>query len=150
MRRFRFLVLVLVIAVVAAAGLVACDRSQTQATEPLPDWIEQVRPTPDADTTGNKVVSVDQSVLQPQEQVRLEVDGVDVTDQVRHRPLSKGKVGPLAPARLQYDPSTVTDPLVKLTPGEHSATAVLLRYPQGFEAGHPKTIDRYHWSFRIL
>lgn len=62
---------------VALAG-VACDGGEEEATG-MPDWVESVYPEPDATAAVPDAVEVDHTLQRVDEDVRLVVDGVDVT-----------------------------------------------------------------------
>jgi hypothetical protein len=116
-----------------------------------PAWLERVHPEPDAQSAAERAVGVDTRTLEPTEELRLVIDGVDVTAQALAGEPSGGAGGGAGPTfndRLRYDPRDLTvEPLVPLAPGEHRATVELRRRPGFGEA--TTLVDAYTWSFTI-
>ncbi|MGE0732208.1 MAG: hypothetical protein AB7O92_29085 [Acidimicrobiia bacterium] len=116
----------------------------------MPDWIQRVRPSPDADTSAERAVSVDAVTLDESQELRLIIDGVDVTAQalVSEPSGSAGVDGqPATNDQLRYDPRDTSTPLVELAPGDHSATAEL-RERSEFGA-QSVLLDSYTWQFNL-
>lgn len=148
-----------VAAVLAAVLLVVsgCDDSAqdedavdtAQATADLPAWLEAVEPRPGASVGPDNRVAIRYPRTEPPREIRLEIDGVDVTavadlnqDALENTDLTQ-TVGELVymPDRLE-----VGAPVV-LEPGEHSVRAVLVRTEFGEQSVE---LDDFSWTFEIL
>ncbi|HVM41743.1 MAG TPA: hypothetical protein VM618_13290 [Acidimicrobiia bacterium] len=134
----------------------AVDR-QAGTTEGLPSWVEEVSPPPGAELNGGGIVMVNPDVLGLDQEIRLVVDGIDVTAQAVGEPRREesdaaggGVVGPVNPGPFAYDPENTTEPLVPLDPGPHEAEIILVRYPEGIDEGEFEVRDRFRWEFSIL
>jgi hypothetical protein len=144
----------------AGVGAVACgddagEDSAVRTTTPnssdprLPSWIQEVRPIPGASNSAERAVTLNAGTLEPKEELRLIIDDVDVTSQALvSEPVDPDQENrtPTMNGRLRYDPRDVPgDPLVRLQPGEHSATAELRSRPA---FGEPtRVVDAYTWTF---
>lgn len=98
-----------------------------------PTWVEDVIPGPGAVATVPDAVEVDHSITATDEDVRLIVDGVDVTT---YAVFDAGK--------LRYESG---DGPVVLSTGDHTATVqrVLLR----LDETDFRVLDSYSWEFRV-
>lgn len=173
----------LAVLAVAVLGLAACEGDEdpltvdgvTVTTDPpdrLPEWIIALSPEPGAQATGNRVVEVDARPTTGVRQIRLEIDGVDVTAfATEPHPPDPTEQQVTRPNRLAYDPNrldrgrldggtgAVTAPErreqgeqapVDLEPGPHFATVRLVEFPEGLEADEAVEVDSFTWSFEIL
>lgn len=146
-------------AVTCSFGVLACgDDGDEQAegdpaefTDPVvPDWIERVDPSAESGPTPERAVEVDFVEPDPAEEVRLEIDGVDVTAQAlvgEPEDVNPDDLQPTLDSRLRYDPRDIDNPLVELSPGPHSATAILS--DRGGFGEEAREIDSYSWEFTI-
>jgi hypothetical protein len=112
----------------------------------LPEWIDNVNPPPGAESTVTQAVQVNHTAIAADRQVRLIVDGIDVT----------AFANVATPGLLEYDIDQPDAP-VDLQPGEHEATVELMsRTPgvsEGVDSYDPdvhETIDTFSWTFTIL
>ena len=98
-----------------------------------PAWVEDVIPGPGAVATVPDAVEVDHSITATDEDVRLIVDGVDVTT---YAAFDAGK--------LRYESGAGP---VELVSGDHTATVqrVLLR----LDETDYRVLDSYSWEFRV-
>lgn len=107
---------------------------QAREGEGLPDWIERVHPEPGAEASPVAHVQVVHDVIGETQDVRLVVDGTDVTPYATRRGL------------LSYDATRPGGP-VELDPGEHEASALLVSLD---EFGQQQDVlDRFDWRFTI-
>ena len=99
----------------------------------LPTWIDVVTPEPGADATPAQTVSVEFRVTDTDHEVRLLIDGVDVT------------AGAIAsPGLLTY---TIDDTgIITIGPGDHTAEVQLVTTRAAGIDG--VVIDSYEWTFR--
>lgn len=111
-----------------------------------PEWIEKVYPPPDSETSVTRAVQVNHGVVEADREVRLVIDGTDVTTYAVET----------SPGLLEYDMDQASSP-VELQPGEHTAVVELLRVTPGASEGVDSydedvrdTIDSYSWTFTIL
>jgi hypothetical protein len=153
------------LALIAAFALVAAacgddldpERGQVGVDDPQqPGWIREVFPSPGAESTGERVVELRYADLEPQQQIRLLINGVDVTVQSldETQAVEQQQEPFIGPGQLRYDPRRIEDdmatgpPLVDLTPGTHTATARLVELPA---FGEPlQIVDEYRWTFSLL
>lgn len=134
MRRIRLFLIV----VAFGSLVIGCtDREVTEAPDVStrqPDWVETVYPEPGAATLGvPAAVEVDHAMTSGDEDVRLIIDGTDVTT---YAVLGAGK--------LRYESG---DGPVVLDDGEHSAEVQLVTLPA--EGVDYRVIDSFRWEFRI-
>lgn len=127
------------------------DRIQAAVSEEArvgnyPDWIEKVYPPPDSETSATQAIQVNHSVVTAERQVRLIIDGTDVTTYAVST----------SPGLLEYDVDQEQSP-VDLEPGEHTARAELLEVTPGASEGVDsydpsvhEVIDSYTWTFTVL
>ena len=145
------------VAVVLALMLPACfgdgaddikaqARGEEAGVADYPDWIEKVYPPPDSETSVTRAVQVNHGVVEADRQVRLLIDGTDVTAYANET----------SPGLLEYDIDQAASP-VELKPGEHTAVVELNRVTPGASEGVDsydpevhETIDRYTWTFTVL
>lgn len=129
--------------VATCAGCGDADQGVTGVT--YPDWIEEVHPEPGSETTAVPSVQIYHGATAVDEQVRLSIDGTDVTTYATGR----------RPGLLEYDVHDEAAP-IDVEPGEHTATAQLYRVEPGateWEAVDPEVhelIDEFTWTFRVL
>lgn len=115
----------------------------------MPAWVQRVHPPPNASNSPERAVSVDATTVPAGQELRLIIDGIDVTAQaLTAEPSDTAGIDgqPTNNGSLRYDPrDTAGAPLVELRPGEHSATAEL-RERSEF-GGRSRLIDAYTWQF---
>ena len=126
------------VSILTLAGAGCADDSDTdgspQQAEPLPVWIDEITPRANATFSPSSGISVRYDLTEPDTEVRLFVDGVDVTA------VSDG-----GPGLLRYEDNA--EGIVRLDAGMHTAEAQLVILPT---AGvDTVTVDSYTWSFRI-
>jgi hypothetical protein len=121
------------VVVVAALLLAACSSEETTATPPtgtagLPGWVVSLSPEPGSSSQANTVVEVRHTIDQPGHEVRLILDGVDVT------------AGALrGDGILTYEP---------LASGPHTARIEHAWLPGA--GADLETIDSFTWRFETL
>lgn len=134
-QRSRLLTAVLAVLMVAV-GSTGCSSAQSEPsslpTTSVPNWVERVYPAPNSTTAVPDGVEVRHRLQSPQDNVRLLVDGVDVTT---YATFDAGK--------LRYESGA--GPVV-LTPGEHTATVEQVTQPEN--GSEFRVLDSYSWSFR--
>lgn len=148
----RSTIVLLVVAV--ALTLSACggdEEPEAAQGEPVavpdtPDWIEKIYPSPDSEASHTQSVQVVHTAIAADEQVRLLIDGTDVTSQALGS----------EPGLLVYDMDDVNGP-VQLRPGDYTAEAQLFRRTPGsgegtesFDPDVHEVIDSYSWEFTVL
>lgn len=116
--------------------LVGCtdpsDSASERSSDQPPSWVEEVYPEPGATVAIPDAVSVDHEITGPDEDVRLIVDGVDVTT---YATFDAGV--------LRYESG---DGPVVLGDGEHSAEVQRVTLPA---VGADYTVlDSFRWEFR--
>lgn len=123
-------------AIVVAVALAGCGPAQSEATSlpttSVPNWVERVYPAPNSTTAVPDAVEVRHRIQAPGDNVRLLVDGVDVTT---YATFDAGK--------LRYESGS--GPVV-LDPGEHTATVE--RVTQPANGSEFRVLDSYSWTFR--
>lgn len=119
---------------------------EAQTIADLPEWLEKVYPPPGSETSATQAVQVDHTAIAADQQVRLIIDGTDVT----------AYADATSPGLLEYDIDQEDAP-VDLQPGEHEATVELMRRTPGASEGVDsydpdvhKTIDSFSWTFTVL
>lgn len=117
-----------------------------QAVADYPEWIEKVYPPPGSETSATQAVQVDHGVVGADQQVRLTIDGTDVTTYAVAT----------SPGLLEYDIDQAPAP-VDLRSGEHTAVAELVRVTPGssegvdsFDADVHGVVDSFAWTFTVL
>lgn len=111
-----------------------------------PDWIEKLYPPPGAETSVTQAVQVNHTAVTPNRQVRLSINGTDVTAYAIET----------SPGLLVYDIDQPDAP-IELGPGEHEATVVLWRVQPGvsegvdsFDPDVREVLDSFSWTFNVL
>lgn len=138
MSTYRLRPLWMAIAIAALLTLAACSTttdtaSTSPGTEPLPTWIDEVTPRPNAAYAPVEGVSVTYRPPGPDQEVRLIIDGVDVTADS----LS-------GTDRLRYDADSG---IVPLDVGTHTAEARLVIVAA--DGVDTIAVDSYTWTFRL-
>ena len=114
--------------------VVACGGNEDdQAGAGPPPWVDSVYPEPGASATGVSAVEVRHTITDPELNIRLVIDGVDVTT---YSDFSGGV--------LRYDAELGP---VRLEPGPHEAEVQRVRLPAD-EVDY-EVIDSYSWEFRV-
>jgi hypothetical protein len=114
----------------------------------LPGWLDEVQPGDGANAVEN-AVEVGYGELEPGRELRLVIDGLDVTAQLDGVDRSADGADVVFPrqGRLRYDPRDIERPLVDLDPGEHDAAIRLVELPDFGE--QLRTVDEYAWTFTV-
>lgn len=125
-----------VVLATVAVGATACS-SATETPPPssdtLPAWIDEVTPRPGAAYAPDSGVSVRYQLPSIDQEVRLIIDGVDVTS-----------VSTEGPDLLRYDTS---QGIIDLNTGDHRAEArLVILSADGVET---VPVDTYTWTFRL-
>ena len=123
--RLSLFVLVLAMVLAACGGDSAGDRE-------MPDWLEEVFPAPGATVAVVDAVEVSHTIQGPDENVRLVIDGVDVTTYAT-----------FDAATLRYESGT--GPVV-LGSSRHVAEVQRVRLPA--EGDTFEVVDSFSWEFR--
>lgn len=123
------------LAVLVVLALFACDTTSEPEGETIarPDWVETVFPEPGSVLTTTDAVEVDHTLTATDNDVRLIIDGVDVTT---YSAFDAGK--------LRYESGV--GPVV-LSSGDHWAEVQLVTLPA--EGEQFEVLDSYRWEFRI-
>lgn len=138
--------LLVVFALASAACASGADDVPPTAAVPsdAPDWITKIYPAPGAETTATRAVQVQYETLPPGSEIRLIIDGTDVTSYAQQ-----------GTGLLEYDVDQDMAP-VELEPGTHEATVELYTVQPGasegadsFSASERAVIDSYSWSFEL-
>lgn len=124
------LCLALLLAPACSTGPTSFEEGST--SEP-PAWVEAVTPEPGAVATVPNAVEVDHAIAATDEDVRLVINGVDVTT---YATFEAGKI--------RYEAS---DGPVDLGTGDH--TAEIQRVTLPVEGTDFSVIDSYTWRFRV-
>lgn len=129
-----------------ADDIQAVAEGDTNTVADYPEWIEKVYPPPDSELSVTQAVQVNHSAIAADQQVRLIIDGTDVTSYAVAT----------APGLLEYDIDQEQAP-VELSPGEHQATANLVRVTPGASEGVDsydpevhETVETFSWTFNVL
>ena len=101
----------------------------------LPTWLSDVQPAPGAEMSSVSVVEVVHTVRAVDRDVRLLIDGVDVTAEAE-----------TARGRLHYEPSRGGP--VELDSGTHRAELQLIERKDPTSQG--ETVDTFSWQFTVL
>lgn len=122
------------LALISMTSLTACGTPDRQdpGSESQPSWVETVYPAPGSSAT-TLAVEVDHTITSTDNDVRLMVDGVDVTT---YAAFDAG--------RLRYESGV--GPVV-LGGGEHWAEVQLVTLPH--EGADYEVLDSYRWEFGI-
>lgn len=122
------------------------DQGEPVAVADAPDWIEKIYPPPGSESAVTQAVQVIHTAIQADRQVRLHIDGTDVTTYALGSD----------PGHLVYDIDDAAAP-VELAPGEHTAEVQLMRRTpgsgEGTESYDPdvhEVIESYSWEFTIF
>lgn len=102
-------------------------------TDPRPEWVETVFPEPGAVVTAADAVEVDHNLTATDNDIRLIIDGVDVTT---YAAFDAGK--------LRYESGV--GPVV-LEDGDH--TAEVQRVVLAEEGTQFEVVDSFRWEFRL-
>lgn len=119
----------------ACLVLVACGSDSTTGvtTAAMPAWIEGVYPEPGATLAVPDAVEVDHILGDPETEIRLLVDGVDVT------------------IYAEFDAATLRyrsgDGPVELSTGVHTAEVQRVALPA--DGSEYTVIDSFAWEFRV-
>lgn len=116
------------------------------ADDDYPDWLDKLYPPPGSETSVTQSVQVDHSAIAADQQVRLIIDGQDVTTYA----------SATTPGLLEYDIDQAQAP-IDLAPGEHTAVVQLNRVTPGagegvdsYDAKVHETIESFTWTFTVL
>lgn len=141
---------VLLSAVAAMTFLAACGGGDAEpgadSQAAIPDWIVNVRPEPGVESSTLKLVEVEHEVQTGGRDVRLIVDGVDVTASSDFG--AEQRVS--GPGHILYDPERrpqSADAPVTLDAGQHTATAELVELDE--VGGGEEVVDSFTWTFSI-
>lgn len=130
------------IAIGLLAGCGGESAAPPAAGDPLPSWLVSVKPEPEEESAALRRIEVDYVLQTDGQNVRLSVDGTDVTSYADFG--REQNVG--GPGTLVYDFEQGRQ-LVPLEPGEHTATVELVELEDLGE--QPRVLDSYSWSFTI-
>ena len=129
-----------------ADSIQAVAEGDAASAADLPAWIEKLYPPPGSELSVTQAVQVNHNVVEADQQVRLIIDGTDVTWYA---------VEPSA-GLLECDIDQAAVP-VDLSPGEHEATVNLVRVTPGASEGVDsydpevhETVETYSWTFTVL
>ncbi len=139
---WRFVLIVLIVMGALLTGCGDGDELTVPTAPPIPSWIVSVEPRPGAESATFRRVEVKHEVLTDGENVRLFIDGTDVTAYSEFG--REDTVG--GPGLLVYDFEQARD-FVPLEPGPHEAKVERVRVPGLGE--QLKVLDSYSWSFTI-
>lgn len=128
MRRLTLVLLVLTALVVAGCT----DPDSGDDPDAQPEWVEEVFPEPGATVAVPDAVEVRHTITATDENVRLIIDGVDVTTYAS-----------FDAAKLRYESGV--GPVI-LESGDHVAEVQWVRLP-AFGAQH-EVLDSFTWEFR--
>lgn len=117
----------LIVALVGAA----CDGGQEETTR-IPDWVESVYPEPGATAAVPDAVEVDHTLQRVDEDVRLVIDGVDVTT---YSAFDAGKI--------RYESG-----VGPVTLGGRTHTAEVQRVELDEFGQEYEVLDSFSWDFR--
>ena len=129
-----------------AEDIQAVAEGEAASAAEFPEWIEKIYPPPESETAINQAVQINHNVIAADQQVRLSIDGTDVTAYATET----------SPGLLEYDIDQPNAP-IELEPGEHEATVALFRVTPGasegvdsYDADVHEPIESYTWSFTVL
>lgn len=131
-------ILALLVAVLASACTDPATVDTTAASQPTtasqpPSWIEDVIPEPGAISAVPDAVEIDHNIVTTDEELRLIVDGIDVT---AYAEFDAGK--------LRYESGAGP---VELSPGDHTAEVQRVVLPA--DQTKYEVLDSYTWNFRV-
>lgn len=116
------------------------------ADDDYPVWLDKLYPPPGSETSVTRAVQVDHGAIEADQQVRLIIDGTDVTSYSVAT----------TPGLLEYDIDQAQAP-IELKPGEHTAVVQLTRVTPGSGEGVESFDDEVHepiesftWTFTVL
>lgn len=135
--------LTIVLLLAGCAGDTDSDAAVT--VDEAPEWVTRIYPAPGANTTATRAVQVHYETVGAGREVRLLIDGTDVTTYAR-----------ATPGLLEYDVDQPASP-VELQPGSHTATVELYEVKVGasegaesYSASERAKIDSFSWEFQVL
>lgn len=121
-------------------------QGEALAVADTPEWIEKIYPPPGSEVSVTQAVQVVHTAIEADRQVRLSINGTDVTT------YALGS----EPGLLVYEMDDPNAP-VQLRPGDHTAEVRLMRRTpgegEGSESYDPdvhEAIDTYSWNFTVL
>lgn len=130
----------LALALLALAPAGCSQRTPEAESQPTqvarPDWLVRVYPPPGSEGTAAATVQVRHDLPGAKGQLRLMIDGVDVT-----------AYADVEPGQLTYDPERAPG-VVELTPGRHTARVERVSLPR--EGATYRVLDFYRWRFTVL
>lgn len=129
MKRLFFPILLALFAVAGCTTTPVAD----DGADPMPSWVETVFPEPGAVVTASDAVEVDHSLTATDNDIRLVIDGVDVTT---YAAFDAGK--------LRYESGV--GPVV-LDDGDH--TAEVQRVVLADDGIQFEVVDSFKWEFRL-
>lgn len=123
----------LALVVLITMAVVACgdDEATPGDTAPLPDWLESVYPEPGATVAVPDAVEVDHTLQRVEHDVRLIIDGVDVTTYATFEA-----------AKIRYESG---DGPIELGDRRHTATVQRVRLP-AYGVDY-QVVDSFTWEF---
>lgn len=121
--------------VLALLALAGCTTSPVadDTADPMPSWVETVFPEPGAVVTAADAVEVDHNLTATDNDIRLLIDGVDVTTYAA-----------FDAAKLRYESGV--GPVV-LDDGDH--TAEVQRVVLADDETQFEVVDSFTWEFRL-
>ena len=160
----RIILLVAVSLLTSACGDTteeAAEDTEAGETAGLPPWLDRIYPADSQVVTATRDVQVDHNVVEPDESIRLLIDGVDVTTYSVEgrgelvydpdRPIPRAEAGAGSredPAEEATNEAPLADSPADLSPGPHTATVQRLRVDP--ETGSiEETLDEFTWDFTI-
>lgn len=126
------LLLVIALATLPLAGCTTTPVAE-DAADTMPSWVETVFPEPGAVMTAADAVEVDHNLTATDNDIRLLIDGVDVTTYAA-----------FDAAKLRYESGV--GPVV-LEDGDH--TAEVQRVVLGDDETQFEVVDSFSWEFRL-
>ena len=129
-----------------ADDIQAVAEGEAASAAEFPEWIEKLYPPPGSETSINQAVQINHNITAADQQVRLSIDGTDVTAYATET----------SPGLLEYDIDQPNAP-IELEPGEHEATVSLFDVTPGasegvdsYDADVHDPVESYSWSFTVL
>lgn len=130
------LAVVLLALVPAGCGEQTPEAETQPAVVEKPEWLVRVYPPPGSEGSAAATVQVRHELPGAKGNLRLMIDGVDVT-----------AYSDVEPGRLTYDPELAPE-VVELTPGQHTARVERVSLPR--EGAKHRVLDFYQWRFTLL
>lgn len=137
-----FALLTIVLLLSGCAG--DTDSGAAVTVDEAPEWVTKIYPPPGANTTATRAVQVQYETVGADREVRLLIDGTDVTTYAR-----------VGTGLLEYDVDQAASP-VELDPGPHTATVELYEVKVGasegaesYSASERAKIDSFSWDFQV-